>query len=63
MFTAECNTDFIAANEDIPYWGQLDIPNCRWSDGSLVRKSCTGPNGQKSDRSVVPRVIGPKIIP
>ena len=26
--------------------GQLDIPNGRWSDGSLVRKSCTSPNGQ-----------------
>ena len=26
--------------------GQLDIPNDRWSDGALVRKSCTSPNGQ-----------------
>ena len=43
--------------------GQLDIPNGRWSEGSLVRKSCTGPNGQKSDRLVVRRVIGPKIVP
>ena len=26
--------------------GQHDIPNGHWSEGSLVRKSCTGPNGQ-----------------
>ena len=29
-----------------PSGGQLDIPNDRWSEGSLVRKSGTGPNGQ-----------------